>query len=153
MTAYYLGVPILTALFLGLNHSGSAYHFSTGASIVYWLGITLPFWLLLEVTSRTAHKLYSFLPIRIPGIAATLSGSLISMALIALYIGSYTPFMVGLFSPDADIPVPSTLLTAELDVGMMLKFSVVPFYWIGTTYLFERVFGYPNYYGLAPARR
>ena len=153
VAAYYLGVPVLTALFLGLNHSGSAHHFATGASIVYWLGITLPFWLLLEGTSRVAQKLFQMLPVRIPGVAATLAGSLVSMALIGLYITSYTPFMVGLFSPNANIPTPSTLLTAELGFGMLLKFSVVPLYWIGTTYLFERIFGYPNYYGLAPASR
>ena len=147
--AFYVLVPLVTGFLFGMNHSGSARELSTAASLLYWTGIAFTFWWLLDIASRVTLAILR--PWSPPLWSCLLVGSVAAMAVYAPFIQIYAREVFALLAaPGASYTPPRTVLSAGGEWLQLLKFSVVPAYWLTLTWLFGRLFGYPAY--LAPFR-
>ena len=144
--AFYVLVPLVTGLIFGVNHSGTARALSTHASVVYWMGIAFGFFLLLDIASRVCIALLK--PWRPPVWVSLLGGSVLAMVAFAPFIQVYSREAFALLAdPAASYAPPRTVISSDNDLVQLLKFTVVPAYWMGITFVFGRLFGYPGYLG------
>ncbi|MGJ3230802.1 MAG: LytTR family DNA-binding domain-containing protein [Oceanicaulis sp.] len=144
MLAFYGLAPVVTGLLFGMNHSGSARELSTPGSVIYWMGIAFIFWLVLDLSSRACLAVLK--PWKPPVWAGLLAGSILAMVAFAPILQVYSREVFALLAdPDTAYSPPRTVMSAGGDVVQLLKFSVVPAYWLTLTWVFGRLFGYPGY--------
>lgn len=143
LVVFYVGVPLLTAILFGLNHSGNAKHMATWDSIFYWMGITFPLWFTLDGASRAAKVIFK--PWSPQIWVSLLVGSIIAMAIITPYLQFYTSYAFSLFAPQIDFYPPRNLVQSWPNVEHLVKFGVVPLYWLVATWIIARVFQFPHY--------
>ena len=140
---FYVGVPGMTALLFGLNHAGMARLLPTPWAIPYWLGLAIPLWALLDLSSRAVHMIFArFDPHRW---LVLLGGSLVAMALFSPYVMAYTSLISGALLDGAEYRVSIPFPEAFLDLRRFAAFSGVPIYWIVVALFFARYFGFPPY--------
>ena len=140
---FYVGVPVLTAVLFGLNQIGMARVLPREWAIPYWLGLSLPLWLLLDACSRGIHHLVKSLnPHRW---LVLLAGSLIAMAVFSPYVMVYTHIFSGRTLNGLTYSVSTPFPEGFLDLRRFLSFSGVPVYWICISMFFARHFGVPSY--------
>jgi hypothetical protein len=140
---FYLGVPGLTALLFGLNQAGMARLLPSGWAVPYWLGITIPLWALLDLSSRGVHLLlHRFQPHRW---LMLLGGALIAMALFSPYIATYASLFAERFLGGRPYSVSPPFPEAFLDLRRFAAYSGVPIYWIAVALFFARYFKFPPY--------
>ena len=144
---FYLGVPAITSLLFAMNEAGMARLLPIYWAIPYWLGITIPLWVLLDGCSRLIHALFAKLhPHRW---LVLFGGSLLAMAIFSFYL----PLYVGMFS--TQLPAGSSYQVnppfpeAFLDLRRFVAYSSVPIYWITVAFFFARYFHFPSYLVLA----
>jgi hypothetical protein len=140
---FYVGVPALTALLFGLNQTGMARLLPKALALPYWLGLTIPLWALLDVSSRAAAaatKRYQFKPWLV-----LLIGALVSMALFSPYVIAYVELFSRLLPAGTNYTVNTPFPEAFLDLRRFIGFSGVPIYWIVVSLIFAKSFGYPDY--------
>ena len=143
--AFYLGVPAFTALLFGLNHSGLARLLPIEAAVPYWLGLTLPLWLLLDLCTRAARRLLS--PWTSRAWVAAAAGAVAGTIVFSPYVGAYVRLVAG-FVPDAKLYVVNTPLRAGANLTQWIAFSGVPLYWLLVLAIFSRLFDFPDYAGV-----
>jgi hypothetical protein len=140
---FYVGVPTFTALIFGLNQTGMARLLPKAMALPYWLGIAIPLWALLDVCSRAtamATKRYSLKPWLV-----LLIGCLFGMAIFSPYVISYVGLFSRLLPAGTSYTVNTPFPEAFLDLRRFIGFSGVPIYWIVTSLIFARSFGFPSY--------
>jgi hypothetical protein len=140
---FYVGVPTFTALIFGLNQTGMARLLPKAMALPYWLGIAIPLWALLDVCSRAtamATKRYSLKPWLV-----LLIGCLFGMAIFSPYVIAYVGLFSRLLPAGTSYTVNTPFPEAFLDLRRFIGFSGVPIYWIVTSLIFARSFGFPSY--------
>nr|WP_070959366.1 LytTR family DNA-binding domain-containing protein [Hyphomonas sp. Mor2] len=141
--AFYVGVPLATALIMGMNHAGSAEHMDTLPSLLYWSGISIILWALLDGLSRAALTILQ--PWSPPIWVSLLAGSIFAMIVFAPVLQFYSKLVFPILAPGIDIEVPRTLIKQVSNPLQLFSFIVVPVYWLLSVLAFARIFGYPRY--------
>jgi len=140
---FYIGVPGLTALLFALNQAGMARVLPTGWDIPYWLGLTVPLWLLLDLCSRSLHLVFrAWRPHRW---LVLLGGSLLAMAVFSPYVEAYAAMFSTRVLGGSSYPVSPPFPEAFLDLRRFAAYSGVPIYWIAVALFFARYFRFPAY--------
>ncbi len=140
---FYLGVPVLTAILFGLNKAGMARVLPDGWGVPYWLGLTVPLWLLLDGCSRLIDRATRRLdPHRW---LVLLGGALLAMAIFSAFVPLYVALFSPLLSEGATYAVRPAFPEAFLDLRRFIAYSGVPIYWIVVALFFARHFGFPPY--------
>lgn len=140
---FYVGVPGLTAMLFGLNQAGMARVLPSGWGIPYWLGITAPLWLLLDISSRMLDRVVHRLqPHRW---LLLLGGALIAMALFSFYVPVYVSLFSKLLPEGTHYMVNPAFPEAFLDLRRFVAYSGVPIYWIALALFFAHYFHFPPY--------
>lgn len=144
VVAFYLGIPLLMSFMFGINSAGMARHMPILIGVIYWAGIWVPFWLLLDATTRSAALLLrSWSP---PLWLILLLGSAVAVVVFNPYVMGYIDIMrptgVG-FDPSRPPLLPMPLGKVE----RMLGFAGTPLFWITINYYYDRILGIPRYRG------
>ena len=140
---FYVGIPVITALLFGLNKAGMARLLPAGWAVPYWIGITIPLWLLLDACSRVLHRLTArWRPHRW---LVLLGGSLVAMALFSPYVAYYTSWVSVVLLEGQPYQVALPFPEAFLDLRRFAAYSGVPIYWMALALFFARYFGFPSY--------
>ena len=146
LAGFYIGVPSCTAILFALNHSGLARYLPVSLGIPYWLGLLVPYWLILDGASRAV--VVATRPfMHLPAWACLLAGSLIGMTIVAPVVPYYAALFSSQLDGGATYVVHNNLLRAFGDLNELAKFSGVPLYWIGANLIYRRMFGVPEYLG------
>jgi hypothetical protein len=140
---FYIGVPGLTAILFGLNQAGMARVLPTGWAVPYWLGLTVPLWLLLDLCSRAVH--FAFSGLQPHRWLMLLGGALLAMALFSPYVPLYVTLFVNLLPEGTSYSVKPAFPEAFLDLRRFVAYSGVPIYWIAVALFFARYFSFPPY--------
>lgn len=146
---FYLGVPGLTALLFALNQAGMARLLPSEWDIPYWIGLTIPLWILLDLCSRAVNLTFrAWQPHRW---LVLLGGSLIGMAIFSPYVAAYTAlFATQVLGSVSTYTVSPPFPEAFLDLRRFVAYSGVPIYWIAVSLFFAKYFRFPNYLVIAP---
>jgi hypothetical protein len=140
---FYVGVPALTALLFALNQAGMARLLPKGLAFVYWLGLCIPLWALLDACSRaTAVLARKYQP---KPWLVLLIGGLVAMGLFSPYVIAYVDLFSRLLPPGTSYSVNTPFPEAFLDLRRFMAFSGVPIYWIVVALTFVRLFSFPSY--------
>lgn len=140
---FYLGIPGVTALLFGLNYAGMARLLPSVFAIPYWLGLTIPFWALLDLSSRLLHRV--FMRYRPHRWLILFGGALLAMAIFSPYVIAYTALVSRLLLGGMPYAVNTPFPEAFLDLRRFAAFSGVPIYWSLLALFFARYLGYPPY--------
>lgn len=141
---FYLGIPILMSAMFGINHAGLGKHLTIAQGITYWLGIWVPFWLMLDLATRTSALILRpwSAPLWVLLIMGSALAMLISRPYIVWYIGQYTNHL-----PEGMAVSPPAFASAWRELDRLLGFLGTPLFWMAINYYYDRVLGIPRYRG------
>lgn len=145
VVVFYLGIPILMSVMFGINHAGQARHMSIAMGIPYWLGLWVPFWLMLEVATRTTAV--ALRPWSAPLWLLLILGAGLALLASREYVLWYIGHVRG-WLPTPDVVVePPAFADAWREVDRLMGFLGTPLFWMAINYYYDRVLGLPRYRG------
>ncbi len=170
--AFYLGVPLLIAVFMTLQRSGPGTVLEPGAALAFWLLTTTISWWLNDLGTRAVAATINGVrlteaPFEIDGAQVLNAASMQSRQFplwAVLALGALAGMLLNIptqewrfelfLAPDElaglDVPMPS--LSVGYGLLLLRSWSIGAFWWIGANYLFMLTFGMARYgYGLAPS--
>jgi hypothetical protein len=147
---FYLGIPVIMSIMFGINHAGLAKHFTIPDGTLYWAGIWVPFWLMLDLSTRaSAVALRPWSP---PLWLLLILGSALAMLASRPYIVWYIAYYQGQL-PTVELAPPVALAQAWRQLDRLLGFMGTPLFWMAINYYYDRVLSIPRYRGRSLAIR
>jgi hypothetical protein len=135
----------MIAILFGLNHAGMGRFLAVEIGVIYWLGIFLPAWLVLDICSRLAAAVLR--PWSPPLWLILLISSITAMIVLQPYAVWHSGLYAGLLPEGVRYeivpPLPSLLGEWEQLTG----YIGTPLFWIAINYYYDRVLDVPRYRG------
>jgi hypothetical protein len=144
VAAYYVMVPLLTAVIFGINHSGMARYLPVEIGIPYWAGIMIPFWLTLDIATRVSARALE--PWRPQPWLVLVFGAIAAMLVFAPYVQYYAPLFTPLLAEGRTYEIAGPPWEAIDSLERLIGYSGVPIYWVVVNLLFLRLTGYPEHF-------
>jgi len=145
LLVFYLGIPGMTAFLFGLNHAGMARFLPVEVGVIYWLGIFLPAWLMLDACSRLGAAILR--PWSPPLWLTLLIGSVSAMVLLQPYAVWHSALYVGHMPPGVNYEIAAPLPSVLGEWERLLGYTGVPLFWIAINYYYDRILDIPRYRG------
>lgn len=157
LVTLYLGIPLCLAIVMAWNPTGSRAPLMPGYLLptVYWLGILLPLWVLLDVCTRGLAALARHGGLRLPLPVLLVAGALLATLAMRPYLIVYWELVDRLFDPAAaqtwnDLPPMLPPSLAEYWVAVQ-RAGFLLVLWVAVNLFYAQFVGVARF-GQAPAR-
>lgn len=151
MLVLYLGIPLLIAAIMAWNPTGQRAPLMPGYvwATLYWMGILLPLWVLLDACTRALHWVCKFVSVRPPLLLLLLAAAIFATLPMRGYLIYYWALVDRLLDPAsaraiADLP---GLLPESLSqfFSTIQRAGVLLAVWVAVNYFYARMLHLPRY--------
>lgn len=151
MVAFHLGVPLCMAVVMAWNPTGSRAPRMDGPfwPALYWLGLLLPMWALLHLSTEGLRRALRSLGLRLPLLGLLVAASVLATFLMRPYLIHYWALVDRLLDPAsvrtlADLPPIWPRSVGEF-IGTVERAGFLIAVWVAVNLFYVHALGVPRY--------
>jgi LytTr DNA-binding domain len=145
LLVFYVGIPGMVAILFGLNHAGMGRFLAIEIGVIYWLGIFVPAWLVLDICSRLAAAVLR--PWSPPLWLILLIGSVTAVVILQPYAVWHGSLYAGQLPTGVQYAIAAPLPSLLGEWAQLAGYVGTPMFWIAINYYYDRLLDIPRYRG------